>query len=389
MDDRLLKIAVCPVCKGELEDELNVLKCRQCDKQYGLDNGIAVFSNFTQENTRNKKTGRKKISVLWRDLYLVAIFILLLIFTPVVAVLCLVISIFFNKKKVIRESSRKFSGFLTRFDFNRGSRSWFNRNIFLARYRNLLKQLEYEDIMAAVDPSGDDLILDCGCGPGMYTHEFAKYAGMTVGMDINCSNVTGCTMEERASKMFVQGSMYDMPFRDGAFNKVFAGEMLIPFQKDTERTISEISRVLQKGGFLIVLNGYFFNTLNKIYMHNNTAVSFISKITKIPSDMDTLKKIWIGHLLDDPGNFMISGRSEFYEAHLSAAGFKLISNYGSISTVNEFIYSMIILIALALGKKEWKSNGNYVFLYPILRLFESLCKVKTGAFIHVYEKQAQ
>jgi len=70
-------------------------------------------------------------------------------------------------------------------------------------------------------------ILDCGCGPGTITFGLASLVstGQVVGIDLEVtqlSSAQNCSREQRVNACFAVASVYNLPFRDGQFDAVFA-----------------------------------------------------------------------------------------------------------------------------------------------------------------------
>lgn len=104
-------------------------------------------------------------------------------------------------------------------------------------------------------------ILDVGCGKGRYSHWFVKYGADAYAIDmvldflkIACRNVN--------SSRFCLASATDLPFADNSFDYVCCIETLqhIP---DTQRAISQMSRVLKPGGKIIIIDN---NNFTLVYL---------------------------------------------------------------------------------------------------------------------------
>lgn len=102
--------------------------------------------------------------------------------------------------------------------------------------------------------TGTDLtLLDAGCGTG---GQLAHLRGedsiaRTTGLDFSMEAVT--IAAERGLGGLLRGSTMTLPFRDGAFDVVTSIDVLYIRGVDDEVAISELGRVLKRGG-IIVLN---------------------------------------------------------------------------------------------------------------------------------------
>ncbi|MBV9602483.1 MAG: methyltransferase domain-containing protein [Chloroflexi bacterium] len=100
-------------------------------------------------------------------------------------------------------------------------------------------------------------LLDCGCGVGSITCDFAKVVapGHAFGLDTQGAQI------ERARRLAVErgaqnvnfdiGSVYDLPYPDGKFDAVFANT-LFQHLKEPGRALAEIRRVLKSGGLVAI-----------------------------------------------------------------------------------------------------------------------------------------
>lgn len=84
------------------------------------------------------------------------------------------------------------------------------------------------------------LTLDCGCGPAYYRHFFG---GNYVGLDVQrCFSKGG---------VYVRASATEIPFRNKSFDFVLASA-LFEHINDPDKALSEICRVLKKGGCVLL-----------------------------------------------------------------------------------------------------------------------------------------
>jgi SAM-dependent methyltransferase len=100
-------------------------------------------------------------------------------------------------------------------------------------------------------------LLDCGCGPGSISCDFAKI--------LSLGHVTGIDREEsqielarsRASEQhltnvtFKVGSIYELPFPDSSFDVVFA-HAIFEHISSPDKALAEILRVLEPGGIAAI-----------------------------------------------------------------------------------------------------------------------------------------
>ncbi len=98
-------------------------------------------------------------------------------------------------------------------------------------------------------------LLDCGCGPGTITLGFAEVVapGEVVGIDIGPSEIERAQTNARERQLlnarFEVANAYEIPFPDASFDAVFA-HTLLEHLSDTQKALSEMSRVLKPGGVI-------------------------------------------------------------------------------------------------------------------------------------------
>jgi len=102
-------------------------------------------------------------------------------------------------------------------------------------------------------PTPKQRVLDVGCGTGLFLNNLALEhdALELTGLDLSEHMLTQARRGARASRSpvpsFVQGSVYEMPFADGAFD-VALNTISCHFYLEQVRAFREIGRVLSPGG---------------------------------------------------------------------------------------------------------------------------------------------
>jgi SAM-dependent methyltransferase len=100
-------------------------------------------------------------------------------------------------------------------------------------------------------------LLDCGCGPGSISCDFAKMVnfGHVEGIDREQSQID-LARAHAAEKgiinaTFSVGSIYDLPFPDSSFDVVFA-HAIFEHISDPDKALAEMLRVLEPGGLVAI-----------------------------------------------------------------------------------------------------------------------------------------
>lgn len=98
-------------------------------------------------------------------------------------------------------------------------------------------------------------LLDCGCGPGSISCDFARMLseGAVTAIDSEQTQIDLATERARDLNLnnveFLVGSVYHLPFDDGSFDVVFS-HALFEHLSDPSSALSEIYRVLAPGGLV-------------------------------------------------------------------------------------------------------------------------------------------
>lgn len=103
-------------------------------------------------------------------------------------------------------------------------------------------------------------ILDCGCGPGSITLDFAEIVApeQAIGIDLEPAHIEKARTLQEIRKVsnieFRAGDINKLPFADKAFDAVFT-HGVIEYFRDPVHAFKEIHRVLKKGGVLGARHG--------------------------------------------------------------------------------------------------------------------------------------
>jgi ubiquinone/menaquinone biosynthesis C-methylase UbiE len=98
-------------------------------------------------------------------------------------------------------------------------------------------------------------LIDCGCGSGSITVGLAEAIspGPALGIDVGASVIVRASQRAKehgvANARFQVGSAYDLPFKHGSVDAVFA-HALLEHLGDPLRAVKEMRRVLKPGGVL-------------------------------------------------------------------------------------------------------------------------------------------
>lgn len=128
----------------------------------------------------------------------------------------------------------------------------------------LVKKYESELIRELLQPASGEMILDAGCGTGVFTQDILSAGSQVTGLDISFPMLRR-GKEKAGGFPFrpVVGDISNLPFRDGSFDRVVS-ITAIEFVQDARGVVAEFFRVTKKGGIIVVAN---LNSLSPWAVH--------------------------------------------------------------------------------------------------------------------------
>jgi len=94
-------------------------------------------------------------------------------------------------------------------------------------------------------------ILDVGCGIGLSTFLLAQEDYKVIGVDISSLLIKEAMSRSNPNVKFIVGDVLNLPFSNSSFD-VVTSYYLLEHIPDVERALSEMVRVLKKGGLLLI-----------------------------------------------------------------------------------------------------------------------------------------
>jgi ubiquinone/menaquinone biosynthesis C-methylase UbiE len=152
---------------------------------------------------------------------------------------------------------------------------------FYPEYKSYFKVVESE-IIKAVDSC--DRFLDAGCGNGYHTIKFGKNAKFLVGIDSDEQRIKEAKKKYKKKNIrFFCRDLKSTGFKDNYFDVILC-QFVVEHLKDVEKALMELSRVLKKGGKLIIITS---NTLNPQNLLNKILPSIIRSYLKKKFGIET------------------------------------------------------------------------------------------------------
>jgi ubiquinone/menaquinone biosynthesis C-methylase UbiE len=123
---------------------------------------------------------------------------------------------------------------------------------FVTPIGRLVKEYESELILELLKPGEGEIILDAGCGTGIFTRDILSFGSRVVGLDISMPMLMRAGEKTTGYPFYmVAGDMLKLPFPDSTFDKVVS-VTAIEFIEDAVGCVRELFRVARGGGCIVV-----------------------------------------------------------------------------------------------------------------------------------------
>ena len=116
----------------------------------------------------------------------------------------------------------------------------------------LVKKVENELLLELLQPGPQEMILDVGCGTGIFTLSILGFGPRITGLDISFPMLRRAELKTKGLPFrAVAGDMTHLPFADECFDRVVSMTAL-EFIKDGRAAVEDLLRVTKKGGVVVV-----------------------------------------------------------------------------------------------------------------------------------------
>lgn len=140
-----------------------------------------------------------------------------------------------------KEKNRIFDGWPDQYD------QWFTTPIGA-----LVKKFERELLLDLLRPGHGEIILDAGCGTGVFTLDLLTFGPHVIGLDISLPMLRRAGEKARRYPFeIVLGDISNLPFPENSFDKVVS-VTAIEFIEDGKGALRELFRVTKRRGCVVV-----------------------------------------------------------------------------------------------------------------------------------------
>jgi ubiquinone/menaquinone biosynthesis C-methylase UbiE len=116
----------------------------------------------------------------------------------------------------------------------------------------LVREYEAAVVQDLLRPQAGEIILDAGCGTGVFTLDLLQAGAQVTGLDISGPMLAAAEKKLRGYPFrAVTGDMLALPFPDGIFDKAVSITAL-EFIEDGKKAVTELFRVTKPGGRIVV-----------------------------------------------------------------------------------------------------------------------------------------
>ena len=116
----------------------------------------------------------------------------------------------------------------------------------------LVKKYESELILNFLNPAPGEMILDAGCGTGVFTRDIVSSGSQVIGLDISLPMLRRARENAGGGSFHpIWGDISTLPFREESFDKVVSITAL-EFIAEAKSAVAELFRITKRSGVVVV-----------------------------------------------------------------------------------------------------------------------------------------
>ena len=117
---------------------------------------------------------------------------------------------------------------------------------------SLVRKYEAELMLDLLKPKQGEIILDAGCGTGIFTTDILSSGSQVIGLDISLPMLIQAKKKLKEYPFWIiLADMLNLPFPESSFDKVVSVTAL-EFVEDAKGAIGELFRITKRGGCIVV-----------------------------------------------------------------------------------------------------------------------------------------
>ena len=123
---------------------------------------------------------------------------------------------------------------------------------FMTPIGSLVKKYESELMLDFLKPAPGEMILDAGCGTGVFTRDIISRGSQVIGLDISFPMLRRAREKSGGVRFHpIWGDLSTLPFREESFDKVVSVTAL-EFIAEAKAAVAELFRVARRGGVVVM-----------------------------------------------------------------------------------------------------------------------------------------
>jgi len=221
---------------------------------------------------------------------------------------------------------------------------------------NEIEKLSEQELINFIDPNGDEIIFDAGCGTGSNIQLLSSKVRQIIGVDYCPGAVDRCqrriASRDLRNATVMQGRVTDLTLGDHSVDKVLCLSVL-QYMDDTEviRALTEFKRILTAGGILVL----HVKNLSSLYLSSLWAIKRLKLLFGKQTKLEYYRSF------------------RWYLKALTALGFEIV-NYNSFSLFR--LEKLPDHLVFLLRRFELRNYNKGIFRLGFVRRHGAELKIK-------------